>query len=48
MIHTSRVTVNNTFTWLIQNNYLVKTGQTYLIPYEQIDRLQQLAEEAPL
>ncbi len=48
MIHTSRVTVNNTFTWLIQNDYLVKTGQTYLIPYEQIERLQQLAEEVPL
>lgn len=47
LIHTSRVTVNTTFSWLIDNGYLIKTGSSYLIPYEQVDRLEQLVEESP-
>ena len=44
LVNTSRVTVNNTFTWLIRNGYLFKKGQYYLIPFAQTDRLRELAE----
>lgn len=47
LIHTSRVTVNTSFSWLIENHYLIKIGSSYLIPFEQLDRLKELAEEEP-
>ncbi len=43
MVNTSRVTVNNAFTWLLGHDYIRKEGRHYVIPSK--ERLEALAEE---
>lgn len=43
MVNTSRVTVNNTFTWLLGHDFIRKEGRHYVIPSKK--RLEELADE---